>query len=148
MSYKGFLLVLFLIFAASGHAFAQFELKLNKGLAAYLNKDYQGAVKFLEGALVENPQSPTANHILGLSLLRLNRYNESVTYLEKAKKLDPNIKGIDLDLGTAYLRVGNLKGALVEFERPFAETKRAVLLITTWATHSLGSRIIKTQLTP
>ncbi len=116
MSYRWFLLVFLLICAASSPVLAQFDLKLNKGLAAYLRKDYQGAIKHLEEALVENPQSAVANHIIGLSLLRLTKYKESITYLEKAKSLDPTIKGINLDLGTAYLRIGNFKRALGEFE--------------------------------
>ncbi len=109
-------LVVFLIACAiSQPALADFELNLNKGLAAYLKKDYQSAVKFLEQAIAENPNSATANHMLGLSLLRLDKYEESITYLEKAKSLDPNIKGIYLDLGIAYLKVEDYNKALVEF---------------------------------
>ncbi len=117
MSYSRFYLVfLILISSFSYTAKAEFELNLNKGLAAYLEKDYTAAVKFLEVALSENPDSPTANHILGVSLVRLNNYEESIKYLEKAKSLDSNIKGIHLDLGTAYLDAGKLKPALNEFE--------------------------------
>lgn len=117
MSHRWFFLVFFLIVCVVSYpALAEFELKLNKGLAAYLGKDYETAVKFLKEALAENPDNPIANHILGVSLLRLNNYDESIKYLEKAKNLDPNIKGIHLDLGVAYLGVGNLKRALPEFE--------------------------------
>lgn len=117
MSYRRFYLVLFIIICAVSYpALAEFELNLNKGLAAYLEKDYQTAVKFLKEALTENPDNPTANHMLGVSFLRLNNYDESIKYLEKAKSLDPNIRGIHLDLGIAYLGVGDPKRALPEFE--------------------------------
>ena len=117
MSYRRFYLVLYIVLSFLSYpALADFELNLNKGLAAYLEKDYQTAVKFLKEALTENPDNPTANHILGVSLLRLDNYGESLEYLEKAKSLDPNIKGIHLDLGIAYLGARDLKRALPEFE--------------------------------
>jgi TolA-binding protein len=103
-----------LFFAITSPAIADFELNLNKGLAAYLRKDYQSAVTFLEQAVAENPNSATANHILGLSLFKLKKYPESIAYLEKAKSLDPNIKGIYLDLGIAYIKIKDYNKALVE----------------------------------
>ena len=65
---------------------------------------------------MENPQSATANHILGLSYLKLENYEESIKYLEKAKSFDHNLKGIHLDLGTAYLKTQRYDAALPEFE--------------------------------
>lgn len=109
-------MITFLIWAISYPVRADFEVNLNKGIAAYLRKDYTGAAKLLEEALKENPQSATANHVLGLSLLRLDKYDESVPYLEKAKELDPKLKGIHLDLGTAYLKLDEYSLALPEFE--------------------------------
>jgi hypothetical protein len=66
--------------------------------------------------LKENPQSATASHILGLSYLKLQNYDESIKYLEKSKSLDPKIKGIYLDLGTSYLKLENYGRALPEFK--------------------------------
>ncbi len=114
MRYRWSFAVLFFVLAIVSPVIADFELNLNKGLAAYLRKDYQGAVKFLEQAVAENPNSATANHILGLSLYRLDKYQESITYLEKTKSLDPNIKGIYLDLGIAYNKIKDYDKALVE----------------------------------
>ncbi len=117
MNHKCISLFFFLIASSIPHsAYAEFEVNLNKGIAAYLKKDYSGAVTILEEALKENPKSAMANHVLGLSLLNLNRDSDAIRYLEKAKGIDPNIKGIRLDLGTAYLRTGDLKRALKEFE--------------------------------
>ena len=115
MGYRWIFLVFIIICAISQPVLADFELNLNKGVAAYLKKDYQGAVKFLEQAVAENPNSATANHILGLSLLKLKKYPESIIYLEKARSLDPKIKRIYLDLGTAYLKKEDYNKAQVEF---------------------------------
>lgn len=114
MRYRLRFLVFLMIWAISQPVLADFELNLNKGLALYLKKDYQGAVTFLEQALVENPNSAVANQILGLSLLKLKKYTESITYLEKARSLDPKIKRIYLDLGTAYLKIEDYNKAQVE----------------------------------
>jgi tetratricopeptide (TPR) repeat protein len=117
LSYRRFYLGSYLVICLLSYpALADFELNLNKGLAAYLEKDYQTAVKFLKEAITENPDNATVNHILGVSLLRLDNYDESLKYLEKAKSLDPNIRGIYLDLGIAYLGINDLKRALPEFE--------------------------------
>lgn len=114
MRYRLRFLIFLIVCAISQPVLADFELNLNKGLAAYLKKDYQSAVKFLEQAVAENPNSATANHILGLSLLKLKKYTESITYLEKARSLDPKIKRIYLDLGTAYLKIEDYNKAQVE----------------------------------
>ncbi|HWP92041.1 MAG TPA: tetratricopeptide repeat protein [Thermodesulfobacteriota bacterium] len=116
MSYRRLLITCFLLVYFTHPVSADFELKLNQGVAAYLKKDYQAAVNFLKLALEENPDSATANHILGLSLSRLEKYDEAITYLEKTKELDPNIRGIYLDLGTAYLKGDDLKMAESEFK--------------------------------
>jgi len=113
--------------------FADFEVNLNKGIAAYLRKDYQGAIKLLEKALVENPNSATANQIIGLSYYRLNNYDEAVKYLEAAKNLDPNLKGIHLDLGNVYLKLEDYNRALVEYDEAVRQDPESGL-----ANYSLG----------
>ncbi len=114
MGYRWIFLVFIIVCAISQSVLADFEFNLNKGLAAYLKKDYQSAVKFLELAVAEKPDSATANHILGVSLLKLKKYTESISYLEKARSLDPRIKRIYLDLGTAYLRIEDYNKAQIE----------------------------------
>ena len=114
-------------------AWADFEVNLNKGIAAYLRKDYQGAIKLLGQALVENPSSATANQIIGLSYYWLNNYDEAGKYLEAAKNLDPNLKGIHLDLGKVYLKLEDYDRAVVEFEEAVRQDPESGL-----ASYSLG----------
>jgi len=92
-------------------ASAEYEINLNKGIALYLEKNYTEAIESLEIAVKENPESPVANQLLGLSYFQVGNFNESVTYLETAKKLDPGIKDIQLDLGNSYLKLNKYSEA-------------------------------------
>ena len=78
-----------LIFTIS--ASANYELNINKGIALYLEEDYLEAINSLKLAVEENPESPVANQLLGLSYFQLGNYSESITYLEKAKNLDVHL---------------------------------------------------------
>ena len=86
-------------------AFANFELNLNKGIALYLEKNYSESIVYLEQAVSENPDSPVANQMLGLSNYQLGNYQLSADYLEKAKQLDPEIEDINLELGNSYIKL-------------------------------------------
>ena len=86
-------------------ALADYELSLNKGIALYLEKNYSESIVYLEKALSENPESPVANQLMGLSNFNLGNYQQSADYLERAKELDPGIKDIQLDLGNSYIEL-------------------------------------------
>jgi len=86
-------------------AFADYELNLNKGIALYLEKNYSESIVYLEQAVSENPDSPVANQMLGLSNFQIGDYQLSADYLEKAKQLDPEIKDIQLELGNSYIQL-------------------------------------------
>jgi len=95
-------------------AFADYEVSLNKGIALYLEKNYSESIVYLEQAVNEKPDSPVANHLLGLSNFELGNYQLSADYLEKAKELDPNIKEIKLDLGNSYIQLNRYSDAEIE----------------------------------
>jgi|GEM_PF-2176264 len=105
-------------------AHAGFELKLNKGVAAYVKKDYEGALALFEEALQLSPESPEVNRMVGLCLDKLGRYGESLRYLEKAEKLDPDMERIHMDLGSAYLKVNKPRKALEQFKLAVARDEK------------------------
>lgn len=92
-------------------AFAEYELNLNKGIALYLEKNYSESIVYLEQAHSEDPDSPVANQMLGLSNYQLGNYQLSADYLEKAKQLDPGIEDINLELGNSYIKLNRYEEA-------------------------------------
>lgn len=107
-----YLLILFLSFLSYNTAFADYELEFNRGLASYMQAEYNQAVEHLEKALQEKPDDPKANHLAGLAHFRLNQFEDAVVYLEKAKSADPGITNINLDLGASYMKTGNYEKAI------------------------------------
>lgn len=105
-----------LLFIASP-ALANFEVNLNKGIALYLEKNYSESIVYLEKAVLENPESPVANHLLGLSNYQVGNYQLSADYLEKAKELDPENKDINLELGNSYLQLNRYDEAEKELSQ-------------------------------
>ena len=109
------LLPLLLLIASP--ALANFEVNLNKGIALYLEKNYSESIVYLEKAVLENPESPVANQLLGLSNYQVGNYQLSADYLEKAKELDPENKDINLELGNSYLQLNRYDEAEKELSQ-------------------------------
>ncbi len=109
MSILRLVLPALLLFTVS--ASANYELNINKGIALYLEKNYEEAISILKLAVQENPESPVANQLLGLSYFQLENFPESINYLKTAKDLDPSIENIQLDLGNSYLKAGKYSEA-------------------------------------
>lgn len=115
MSILRFVLPALIIFTLT--ASANYELNINKGIALYLEENYEEALSILKLAVEENPDSPVANQLIGLSYFQLGNYTESINYLEIAKQLDPNIETIQLDLGNSYLKAGKYPEAQEELRQ-------------------------------
>jgi tetratricopeptide (TPR) repeat protein len=54
---------------------------------------------------------------LALCLTTLNRYQEAVSILESAVKINPDQAGLQYQLGSAYLQIGNDEKAIAAFHR-------------------------------
>lgn len=101
-----FFLLFSLLIIPSTKVFADFELDFNRGIASYMEADYEQSAEYLEKALQEKPGDVRANHLAGLSYFRMDEFEKAVFYLEKARSLDPTISNIDLDLGASYIKAG------------------------------------------
>lgn len=73
-------------------------------------QDSDGAERLFLQALKLNPNSVEANYQLGLLYVRDHKNVPDATrLLEKARTEQPNLRGIDLALGSAYLESGDLR---------------------------------------
>lgn len=68
----------------------------------------------------EFPEDQDAASNLALTLIDLKRYSEAAEAMEAALDVNQETYGMQLQLGTAYIRAGNLKKALAAFERAAA----------------------------
>lgn len=70
--------------------------------------------------IAADPGNPKALHLLGLSLLKLDRIPEGVTALEAALQADPKNSGAAQTLATAYVRLGEVAKAEALLDGPLA----------------------------
>jgi len=70
-------------------------------------QDEAGAERLFRQALGLDPKSIEANYQLGLLFVRAHKnLPDAIRFLEKARSLKPDLTGIDLSLGAAYLESG------------------------------------------
>jgi tetratricopeptide (TPR) repeat protein len=62
-------------------------------------------------AIKINPQKADAYHQQGISLRGQQKYSEAITALQKAVKLDPQLKRAYWDLALTYYRSGDSQAA-------------------------------------
>ena len=81
------------------------------GIFAYEDEDYEGAEKNFVKALEFNSENPFYNHFLGKTYLKMERYEEAMTYLNKTRKLDPDMPGLKYDTAFLYYKISNYANA-------------------------------------
>ncbi len=69
-------------------------------------KDFDGAKKIYQEAILANPDNFQFRYNYGTILLEVQDYDGAVTQLEKAYELDPESPDINYNLGAAYLNRG------------------------------------------
>lgn len=91
----------------------------NLGVAYFRAHRYKEALPFLESFSKSTP-SFQALDITGLDLFALDRYPQSIEYLERANQLQPtDLPTLDI-LGKAYWRAKNYSGVTTVFDRIMA----------------------------
>lgn len=91
----------------------------NLGVAYFRAHRYKDALPFLESFSKTTPTFQ-ALELTGLDLFALDRYPESIVYLERANKLQPgDLPTLDV-LGKAYWRDKNYSGVTTVFDRIMA----------------------------
>jgi len=97
-------------------AIAETRAELNEGLTPAQRLDgFDAAITEYRGALDIGPAQPNANRRLGNLLVKLDRFDEAVPYLEAAFAADPTRHATIKGLGLAYVWVGRINDAVRTF---------------------------------
>jgi tetratricopeptide (TPR) repeat protein len=83
----------------------------NEGVKLYQAGEYEAAAHAFLEVLTRNPRALTPLEYLGGSLLRLERYEEAIEFLDRALAVNPFDPDTLYDLGVAYDYKGNLEQA-------------------------------------
>ena len=92
-------------------------------------KDYGGAIPFLQKATEEDPEDPESYYQLGRAAIETENYGEAETALKKAKQLDPTKPGVSFHLARLYDKKSRKVQAItaLEEEKALSPDSEAVL---------------------
>ncbi|MFH0867306.1 MAG: tetratricopeptide repeat protein [Bacteroidota bacterium] len=108
--------------AVSKYSEAQSPLgkkKLFKRMKAYFryrDADYNGALRIYREIYENNTSDAKICYLMGKCHVQLQNMDEAISFLSKAKKLDPDVaKDLHFLFGEAYQYLGNLDSAIIEY---------------------------------
>jgi tetratricopeptide (TPR) repeat protein len=89
-------------------------------------RDFDKGVKELQAAVKDSARAPFAYNLLGLTFMELGRFDLAALQFERAlevvpKELGDVAKTIRFNLGSSYEAMGNVSGALAEYEMILSE---------------------------
>ena len=93
------------------------ELRSNLGIAYFQLQQYREALKHFRVALTKDPGSVSANLFSGLSLMKLQRPKEAVTFLRRANASKPANPDVLVALAQAQVAAGALSEANTLFKK-------------------------------
>jgi len=106
----------FVLAACTGGAQAQADkdAEYYYGLAAnsYLDRNYQAALRELEGCLSANPNHALAHHLAGLIYMGRLEYPDALQHMEKALQLEPKLLIARANLGALHIAMQSWQQAL------------------------------------
>lgn len=97
-------------------------VRLYLAFAHFRADQFGPAQRELARLVAADPGNPKALHLLGLSLLKLDRIPEGVTALEAALRADSKNSGAAQTLATAYIRLGEVAKAEALLDGPLASS--------------------------
>ena len=130
---KRLIYILILVFIASSFNYAtaeksntQIKTSIEKGkkrwfkrIKAYFryrDEDYNGALRIYREIYDNNKNDAKLNFLIGKCHVQLNDMEDALTYLQKAKKIKPDIdKSLHFLMGEAYQYLGKLDSAIIEY---------------------------------
>jgi tetratricopeptide (TPR) repeat protein len=93
------------------------RLKRELAVSLFMAGDFAAAQDLAAELLKANPQAPDLNFMVGDSLLRMERPEQALPYLQKALAGDPGMRAADASLGLALSRLGQHAEAIPHLER-------------------------------
>ncbi|MBI9107624.1 MAG: tetratricopeptide repeat protein [Spirochaetales bacterium] len=93
----------------------EFVINYNLGYLEFMRKNYEKAAIFLNQAKNQKSDDASTYKYLGLSLHKMNRYNDAVDALRKAIDLDPESKEMMFALGESLFNLGQADAAIKVF---------------------------------
>ena len=100
-----------------------YVINYNLGYLEYMRKNYEKAAGFLNQAKNQKTDDAASLKYLGLSLYKMNRFNNAVETILKALELDPENKELIFALGECYFNQGQSDSALKAFARLRSDSK-------------------------
>lgn len=107
------------------------DSSLSAAISLYQNKDYDNAAVNFTQLESRNPTDPQIAYYLGCIARHRKRFDEAVTYLEKATRLAPNNADYFLALGDACGAIASQKRSFSSARQTCTALERAVELAPT-----------------
>ncbi len=103
-------------------------MKRSKANSRYKSGDYNGALRIYRDIYNENAGDASLNFLIGRCYVRLNEMNDALKYLTTAEEIQPDVnKMLHFHKGEAYLYLGNIDSAIIEFNTYKSTLKGASL---------------------
>ena len=97
------------------------EKLISEANEAYMNKDFESAVRLYQDALRAEPKNVTALIGLGITRQRENKHADAEVSLQKALAYDPTNEPASFALGVTYFKQERWKDAMTYFEKSLAK---------------------------
>lgn len=116
---KKYVLLVLALGTITFNSFAQSTAKeyYDKGIKLIDDKEYQDALNAFKSALAKDASYPDASYRAGWCCNELELYNDAVTYLEKARKINDKEAKTFFELGYAYENLSKNDDALVNYKK-------------------------------
>jgi len=112
--------IILLIIISAMVCFAGPHRDNNRGISQYNEQKYQEALTSFREAETSEPEQPQLTHNVGLTLYRLNEFEESLQELEKSyEKSEDNQRKADIqyDMGNAAFMNDSLTNAILHYRK-------------------------------
>ncbi len=109
----------------------------------YKNKEYEKAVKMYQKVLSDGYESGLLYYNMANAYFKMNRINDAILNYERAKKLLPNNKDIQFNLGLANQKITDKIEKVPEFFlKTWWKAFRGIFSTNTWAIISMISFVL------